>query len=125
MQAFEFYQQMGDIYFKKATDPSGKFKIALGAAKLCFVFAAENALAIAKAFPDDTSEVKQKMMKAVDENFKLAKFIKDKIDNNPDCHARKMFMKRFEYNEQVIIEKTLTVKNRFLDLWQAHLGIIK
>ena len=45
-QAFDFYQSMADRYFELSKSD----KRILGAAKKCYVIAAENAIAVSKRF---------------------------------------------------------------------------
>ena len=50
--AYDFYQKMADQYWKIATS-NPDYKTLIGVAKLCYVYAAENAYAIQKAYPAD------------------------------------------------------------------------
>ena len=53
-QAFDFYQAMGDRYWEL----SKRDKRCLGAAKRCYVIAAENAVQITKLFQEPTNETR-------------------------------------------------------------------
>ena len=65
------------------------------------------------------------MEKNLNDNFKLAMFIKEKIDSDITCDARKQFLLKFEPAERVIIEKSCNSKGRFIDLWSVHAGVVK
>ena len=55
MQAYEFYQNMGDRFYEL----SKQDKRFLGATKKCYVFAAENAYAISNLWPDPENQTKK------------------------------------------------------------------
>ena len=94
-QAFDFYQMMADRYF----DMSKKDKRCLGAAKRCFVIAAQNAVEITKLFNDPTNETKLQMNAKIKENLQFAEHIQQKIQTDPTCDAKKAFMAQFDAAE--------------------------
>ena len=67
-QAFDFYQAMADRYWQLSMQD----KRCLGAAKRCYVIAAENAIAITKLFPDETNETRMQMNGKVQQNLMFA-----------------------------------------------------
>ena len=57
MHAFDYYMNMANRYFEM----SKQDKRILGATKKAFVFSAENALEISKAFKDETNQTRIQM----------------------------------------------------------------
>ena len=121
MQATEMYQNMADKYFELAkTD-----KRSLTAAKKCYVIAAENAIQISRLFKDDENPVKQKLMTTINQNLHLAEMIKQKVEKEPACDAKKAFLANFDAVENIIIEKSSTVREKYFEMWSPESGIVK
>ena len=93
-QAFDFYQNLADRYFELSKSD----KRILGAAKKCYVIAAENAIAVAKRFNNDEHPIKIEMNTRVAQNLQVAEAIQQKINSDPTCSAKKVF---FSNHDQV------------------------
>jgi len=121
MQAFEVYQNMADRYFELAKQD----KRILTAAKKCYIIAAENAIQISKLFKDENNQKKVELMTKLNQNLHLAEMIKQKVDKEPACDAKKAFLASFDAVENLIIEKSATVRERYLEIWSPDAGIVK
>ena len=71
-------------------------KMILGATKKCYVFAAENALAISKLFNDETNQIRIDMRNKAAQNLNFAQSIQEKINSDPTCDAKKIFMGNYD-----------------------------
>ena len=112
---------MAERYFQTSKTE----KRILGATKKCYVIAAENAMQITKLFQDDGHPVKAEMNTKIAQNLQIAEAIQQKINSDPTCDAKKVFFASHDQVEQIIIEKSATVRMRHFDVWQPETGIIK
>jgi len=112
---------MAENYFKLAKTN----KTALVASRRCYVIAAENALAISKLYKDDNNETKLRMQKEIKQNLYLVDELGKKIAENSEFDAKKVYMAQFDPVEQIIIEKSATIRGKYVELWTPATGIVK
>lgn len=103
-----------------------KDKRLLGSAKICYVIATQNALEIAKLYPDKTNETRIEMEKAAKQNIVLAENLTAKIASDPaQFDTQYDYLSQFDAVEKVIIEKSRIVRNRCFNIWSPEQGITK
>ena len=57
--------------------------------------------------------------------MQFAEHIQNKINTDPTCDAKKVFMSKYDAAEQMLIEKGSDVRGKHFDVWQPESGIIK
>ena len=119
--AFDYYQNMAERYFQM----SKQDKRILGATKKAFIFAAENAIEISKLYKDETNQTRITMRTKAGQNLQFAESIQQKINSDPTCNAREVFMKQYAAAEQILIEKGSDIKGRHFPVWAPESGMIK